>query len=313
MYSSSYSSLGSGLGYSSYSSGYSGGYSSGYTSPYSGNHRYRDYSGSRYGDVTAYPTPVNYRTALSTPPRAFTVLPHRGASLPPSGYDGRTTARQRTVFRMERSDPPGSPQLNRHVRLKSPSIPKERTRDELIDSILHTRTREHRVMPGFKSSTDFEERRSLRVDCDKVYEGIIIGNGETIQNIDYLKGVGVTHVLNTAEQHVNVNPGRYSCNGIRYYGFHVDDLPNANISRYFHRTTEYIDKAISSGGLVVVNCVMGWSRSATCVAAYLMMKHNMTATRALETIRQSRPIRPNAGFLQQLADLENTLAKRITW
>jgi hypothetical protein len=34
---------------------------------------------------------------------------------------------------------------------------------------------------------------------------------------------------------------------------------------------------------------------------------------ALETIRQSRPIRPNAGFLQQLADLENTLSKRVAW
>ena len=36
----------------------------------------------------------------------------------------------------------------RHLRLKSPSIPRERTRDELIDSIVHTRTREHRAMPG---------------------------------------------------------------------------------------------------------------------------------------------------------------------
>ena len=79
---------------------------------------------------------------------------------------------------------------------------------------------------------------------------------------------------------------------------------------------------------MVVNCVMGWSRSATCVAAYLMMKHNMKATKvgclsnyqnkyidfkALELIRQNRSIRPNAGFLQQLADLENTLSKRIAW
>ena len=35
--------------------------------------------------------------------------------------------------------------------------------------------------------------------------------------------------------------------------------------------------------------------------------------KAVETIRANRPIRPNAGFLQQLADLENTLKKRISW
>ena len=86
-------------------------------------------------------------------------------------------------------------------------------------------------MPGFKSATDYYERRNLRVDCDKVYDGILLGNGDTISNIPYLKGIGVTHVLNTAERHVPVNPDKYSCYGIKYYGFHVDDLPEANISR----------------------------------------------------------------------------------
>ena len=39
---------------------------------------------------------------------------------------------------------------------------------------------------------------------------------------------------------------------------------------------------MSSGGLVVVNCVMGWSRSASVVAAYLIMKHKMKATKVRE-------------------------------
>ncbi len=51
---------------------------------------------------------------------------------------------------------------------RSPSVAKERTRDELIDSIVHTRTREHRVMPGFHNASDWEERKVLRIDCDKV-------------------------------------------------------------------------------------------------------------------------------------------------
>ena len=44
----------------------------------------------------------------------------------------------------------------RHLRLKSPSIPRERTRDELIDSIVHTRTREHRAMPGEDVDVDVD-------------------------------------------------------------------------------------------------------------------------------------------------------------
>ena len=66
----------------------------------------------------------------------------------------------------------------------------------------------------------------------QVHEGIILGNGDTICNMNYLKGIGVTHVLNTAERHVDVNPAKYPCYGIKYYGFHVDDLPEANISRW---------------------------------------------------------------------------------
>jgi len=291
MYSSSYSSGGSCL--AQYSPSYGAATSS----------RYRDmvanmYSGGSYGCSSYTP--------------AYASSPIRGQSLPPLPMD--RTSRHRTVFRMSpRDDDMGVSSSSRHIRLKSPSIPRERTRDELIDSIVHTRTREHRAMPGFKSATDSDERRSLRVDCDKVFKGIIIGNGETVCNITYLKNIGVTHVLNTATEHVVVNPAKYPAYGIQYHGFHVDDLPEANISRYFHTTTNFIDRAVSSGGLVVVNCVMGWSRSATCVAAYLMMKHNMTSTKALELIRQNRSIRPNAGFLQQLADLENTLSKRAIW
>ena len=49
------------------------------------------------------------------------------------------------------------------------------------------------------------------------------------------------------------------------------------------------------------------------VAAYLMMRKGMSSAEALETIRQSRPIRPNPGFLQQLADHENLLSKKLVW
>lgn len=51
---------------------------------------------------------------------------------------------------------------------RSPSVAKERTRDELIDSIVHTRTREHRVMPGFHAASDWDERKAMGIDCDKV-------------------------------------------------------------------------------------------------------------------------------------------------
>ena len=52
---------------------------------------------------------------------------------------------------------------------------------------------------------------------------------------------------------------------------------------------------------------MGISRSATISAAYLMMKHNMSAVEALQTLRKHRAIYPNDGFLRQLVELEQKL------
>ena len=49
--------------------------------------------------------------------------------------------------------------------------------------------------------------------------------------MEYLRSVGVTHVLNTAERHVPVNPAKYPLHDISYFGFHVDDHPSSNISR----------------------------------------------------------------------------------
>lgn len=70
----------------------------------------------------------------------------------------------------------------------------------------------------------------------------------------YISSQGVTHVLNTAEQHVSVSQSKLAKAGIQYFGFHVDDLPHCNISRYFPSTTEFIHRAVTGGGLVAVNC-----------------------------------------------------------
>lgn len=53
--------------------------------------------------------------------------------------------------------------------------------------------------------------------------------------------------------------------------------------------------------------MMGVSRSAVLVAAYLMIFHNMTIMEALTEIRKKRAINPNEGFLKQLRQFNETL------
>merc|ERR1712096_292641 len=87
--------------------------------------------------------------------------------------------------------------------------------------------------------------------------------------------------------------------GITYKGLKLLDVPQTNIALHFNDVTEYIDEALNGGGKVLVNCEMGMSRSSTCVLAYLMRRHKMTAGEALSKVRKHRYVRPNKGFLRQ--------------
>jgi len=59
-----------------------------------------------------------------------------------------------------------------------------------------------------------------------------------------------------------------------------------------------------------VHCKVGISRSATFIVAYLMIKKHISAIDAIRRIRVIRDIRPNCGFLRQLADLDNKLRRQ---
>jgi len=59
------------------------------------------------------------------------------------------------------------------------------------------------------------------------------------------------------------------------------------------------------GRSVLVHCAGGVSRSATVVLAYLILARKMTLNEAYHHVQVRRPIiAPNAGFFNQLADLE---------
>ncbi|XP_035211266.1 dual specificity protein phosphatase 3-like [Stegodyphus dumicola] len=125
---------------------------------------------------------------------------------------------------------------------------------------------------------------------------------------EFLKAVGITHVLNTADGkafgQVNTGADYYADSNIKYMGLDLIDVPRTRIIDYFGTGINFIDQAVNSGGKILVHCLMGLSRSATIVAAYLMVKKNMTAVEALHTIRKQREVRPNDGFLVQLLQLE---------
>ncbi|XP_029690851.1 dual specificity phosphatase DUPD1 [Takifugu rubripes] len=146
---------------------------------------------------------------------------------------------------------------------------------------------------------------------NQVWPGIYIGDEKTALERPGLRDLGITHVLNAAEgkwNNVLTGADYYSDTNIQYYGIEADDKPTFNISQFFHPAAQFIHEALSQPhNNVLVHCVMGRSRSATLVLAYLMMEHSLSVVDAIEHVRQRRCILPNHGFLKQLRALDITL------
>lgn len=146
---------------------------------------------------------------------------------------------------------------------------------------------------------------------NQVWSNIYIGDEKTALERKGLRDLGITHVLNAAEgkwNNVLTGAEYYNDMAIQYLGVEADDKPTFNISQYFCSTTQFIHEALSDPqNKVLVHCVMGRSRSATLVLAYLMMKHSLTVVDAIVHVRKQRCILPNHGFLKQLRALDITL------
>lgn len=143
---------------------------------------------------------------------------------------------------------------------------------------------------------------------DEVWPNIFIGDEKTALELEGLKVLGVTHVLNAAEGTVNsvrTGAGFYCGANIQYLGVEAEDKPTFDLSQHFSATTRFIHQALNHPhNKVLVHCVMGRSRSVTLVLAYLMKKHALTAAQAIQHVRRRRCILPNHGFIRQLRALD---------
>lgn len=69
-----------------------------------------------------------------------------------------------------------------------------------------------------------------------------------------------------------------------------------------------LSQGIDSGGNVLVHCMRGRSRSATCVAAHLIRDCGMNTSQSVNLMKDKRPIaQPNTGFMGQLRSFEKNV------
>jgi len=105
--------------------------------------------------------------------------------------------------------------------------------------------------------------------------------------------LSITHIVSVCPDYPSTGP--------RHLTIPVQDSELDNLLIHLPEACRFIQKALEQGGRILLHCVMGISRSATVLAAYLMKTRNMTSSDAIRFIKQRRPqAQPNYGFTKQL-------------
>ncbi|KAM4576501.1 dual specificity protein phosphatase 26-like isoform 1-T1 [Odontesthes bonariensis] len=143
--------------------------------------------------------------------------------------------------------------------------------------------------------------------ADEVWPRLYIGDQHSAENLADLSMHRFTHILNAAHSKRRGQPDIYEGMRITYMGIDARDSCDYDLSINFQVAADFIHRALSRGGKVLVHCHVGVSRSATLVLAYLMLKQNLTLVEAICAVKNNRGVIPNRGFLRQLIKLDGQL------
>ncbi|KAH9060996.1 protein-tyrosine phosphatase-like protein [Lactarius vividus] len=131
-------------------------------------------------------------------------------------------------------------------------------------------------------------------NIDTVIDGqLYIGNLSAAKSIDLRRRFGITHIVSACPD--------YPLQGPNHLTIPVQDSEYEDILIHLPEACRFIRDAINGGGRVLVHCLMGISRSATIVAAYLMSARHIPTHKAIALIKRARPqVQPNYGFIKEL-------------
>ncbi|KAF7799690.1 hypothetical protein EIP86_010932 [Pleurotus ostreatoroseus] len=176
------------------------------------------------------------------------------------------------------------------------------------------------LLASFKQERSLARYAARVAECSKasrILPRLYLSSYRVAASEEELDELGITHVVSVLEY-----PPDYSSEDkYKTLRIRIEDTLQANILEHLETTTAFIRDALAENAtnkvlvrtltpsipvcvLIMrrqVHCMMGVSRSATVVCAYLVATTPMIASEALAFVRERRSIvRPNSAFQQQL-------------
>lgn len=122
---------------------------------------------------------------------------------------------------------------------------------------------------------------------DEVDEAVILGARPSRRDVERLKKLGVTAVVNTCEEYAGPVE-QYAEAGIEQLHVPTIDFTPPTLESVSAAVT-FMEERIEKGGILYVHCKAGRGRSATVVLCWLMSAQGMTASEAQAHLLKCRP------------------------
>ncbi|KAG6378741.1 protein-tyrosine phosphatase-like protein [Boletus reticuloceps] len=121
-------------------------------------------------------------------------------------------------------------------------------------------------------------------NVDTVIPGrLYLGNIHAARSPRSITERRITHIVSVCNDAI---PAEIPESGIAHLRVPVEDVDFADLLIWLPTACQFIEQAIAAGGVVLVHCNQGLTRSATVVAAYLMCTRRIDATQAMSAVRQ---------------------------
>ncbi|CAM9419843.1 unnamed protein product [Ectocarpus fasciculatus] len=142
--------------------------------------------------------------------------------------------------------------------------------------------------------------KAHKVGPSLVSPHICIGAREDAKNLEALKELGVTHILNCAKQLPSSHPREFV-----HARLELADTSEQELAPFQKAGVSFLRQVEGCGGRALVHCIAGCSRSVSIVLLHLMEGHRIRLKLAYEHVRSYRMVaQPNEGFRFQLATTE---------